>query len=264
MATATLRCYAELNDYLAPARRQRDITVDFVAPAPLRHLAESLGIPHTEIELALLNGDSVDLETPVADGDRIALYPVFEAFDVQPALRLRARPLRAPRFLADAHLGKLAGYLRLLGFDTVHENDIGDPALVELAAREQRILLSRDRSLLMRRQVTHGCHLRSGDPLEQLRHLLARLQLCALIRPFSRCTVCNSPVEPVPKQALIDQLPESVAHLHDSFWRCSGCGRLYWRGSHWRTLRTLVDELCHGPGDGPDNRAPSPRESTVN
>lgn len=244
MATAVLRCYAELNDYLPPERRQQAIDIDFVPPAPLRHVVEQLGIPHTEIELALRDGQSLDLETPVADGDRIALYPVFEAFDVQPALRLRARPLRSPRFLADAHLGKLAGYLRLLGFDTRCENDIGDPALVALAAAEDRILLSRDRRLLMHKAITHGCHLRDDDPRQQLRHLVRRLQLCGLIRPFTRCTVCNTEVMPVAKAEVIDQLPDSVQRLHDAFWRCSGCGRVYWQGSHWQALRRLVDELC--------------------
>jgi len=244
MATATLRCYAELNDYLAPQQRQRDIAVTFVAPAPVRHLAETLGIPHTEIELVLRDGRSLDLETPVADGDRLALYPVFEAFDIQPELRLRERPLRAPRFLADAHLGKLAGYLRLLGFDTLHHNDIGDPALVALAAREGRILLSRDRRLLMRKDVSHGCHLRSGDPREQLRHLVTRLQLCGLIRPFSRCMVCNGEVEPVSRDEVLAELPDSVARLQEAFWRCRGCGRVYWQGSHWQALQQLVDAVC--------------------
>jgi uncharacterized protein with PIN domain len=254
MATATLRCYAELNHYLSPERRQQDVTVPFVPPTPVRHLAETLGIPHTEIELVLLNGETVDLEAPVNDGDRVALYPVFEAFDIQPELRLRARPLRKPRFLADAHLGKLAGYLRLLGFDTLCENDIGDPALVQLAAREQRILLSRDRCLLMHKAVTRGCHLRSSDPREQLRHLVARLQLCELIRPFTRCTVCNAPVQPVAKEAIIAALPDSVARLNDAFWRCSGCGRLYWRGSHWRALSALVASVC-GEVPHPETKA---------
>lgn len=244
MATATLRCYAELNDYLAPDRRQRDIALEFTPPTPLRHLAESLGVPHTEIELALRNGETIDLEAPVADGDRIALYPVFEAFDIRPELRLRARPLRAPRFLADAHLGKLAGYLRLLGFDTRHENDIGDPALVALAAREGRILLSRDRDLLMHKAVSRGCHLRSTEPRDQLAYLVERLQLCGLIRPFSRCTVCNAEVAPVAKAEILDRLPDSVARLNDEFWRCTGCGRVYWQGSHWRALKELVGKLC--------------------
>jgi uncharacterized protein with PIN domain len=248
MTTATLRCYAELNDYLPKEQRQQDITVEFVPPTPLRHIAEGLGIPHTEIELALRNGRSVDLDSPLADGDRIALYPVFEAFDIQPELRIRARPLRAPRFIADAHLGKLARYLRLLGFDTLQDNDIGDPALVEQASHEGRILLSRDRHLMMHRAVTHGCHLRSGDPREQLTHLLSRLQLCGLIQPFSRCTVCNAAVLPVDKQQVLDLLPESVARLHDDFWRCSGCGRVYWQGSHWLALQRLVDEVCSKQG----------------
>ena len=163
MAHATLRFYAELNDYLPAALRQRENTLDFRPPCPVRHLVEIMGVPHTEIEILLINGVSVDLEATVHDGDRISVYPVWEAMDVGPLLRLRDFPLRETRFFADVQLGRLARYLRLLGFDTLFVRDIDDVDLVRQAVAERRIVLTRDRDLLMRRAVTHGCHIRQDD-----------------------------------------------------------------------------------------------------
>ena len=138
MAYATLRFYAELNDFLPAQRRQRDWTLAFEPPAPARHLIETCGVPHTEVELILREGASIGLETPVGDGDRLAVYPMFESCDVRPLLRLRPRPLRRLRFLADAHLGALARRLRMLGFDTIWHNDLGDGPLARLAVLEHR------------------------------------------------------------------------------------------------------------------------------
>lgn len=248
MATATLRCYAELSDFLPAARRGRDIQVGFVAPAPVRHLIELCGVPHTEVELVLRNGESVGLEATVADGDRLAVYPVFESFDIRPLLRLRPRPLRRPRFLADAHLGALARRLRLLGFDTLWHNDLGDAELVRLAVAERRILLSRDRQLLMRQTVTHGCYIRPGPTRTQLAALLQRLQLCAEIAPFSRCTLCNAELEAIAVERVRTALPPDVAARHQEVWRCRGCGHLYWQGSHWRAMRKEIARLCSADG----------------
>lgn len=246
MAVVTLRFYEELNDLLPHALRKRDIALSFDPPTPVRHLVETLGVPHTEIELVLRNGESVDIEARVQDGDRLAIYPVFERFDVAPLVRLRRAPLREPRFAADAHLGRLARDLRLLGFDTFFANDVGDDELARCAATEHRIVLTRDRQLLMRREVTRGCYLRAARPEEQLAYLISRLQLCGLIRPFSRCTACNSAVEAVPLSVVASQLPASVRRLQDRFWRCAGCGRVYWQGSHWRAMAGRIARLCDG------------------
>jgi len=163
MARAALRFYAELNDFLPRRRRAREFELEFESPCPVRHLIELCGVPHTEVELILLDGRSVGFEESVPDRARISVYPMFEALDVGPLLRLRARPLRRPRFVADAHLGRLARYLRLLGFDTLYGNDPGDAELARLSASEHRILLTRDRALLMRGEVTHGCYVRGGQ-----------------------------------------------------------------------------------------------------
>ncbi len=246
MATAWFRFYAELNDFLPAAWRGRAFEVQFRPPLPVRHLIERCGVPHTEVEIVLINGVSVSLEQPVADADRVSVYPMFETLDVTPLLRLRDRVLREPRFLADAHLGRLAGYLRMLGFDTLYPVPGEDREVVDRALQEGRIILTRDRALLMHRRVTHGCYVRPTTPRLQLAYLLQRLDLCRLIRPFSRCIRCNGVLEPVAKAAVVAQLPPAVGATRQRFWRCRDCGRVYWRGSHYRRMRDFVQARCPG------------------
>jgi len=248
MAEATLRFYSELNDYLPRDSRQRDIAVRFEPPCPARHLIERLGIPHTEIELILIDGVSVGLETAVPDRARIAVYPMFEALDITPLVRLRPFPLREPRFFADAQLGRLARYLRLLGFDTRYENNIGDADLVRRAVAERRIVLSRDRDLLMRREVTHGCHVREDAPMRQLAQVIERCDLVGRAQPFTRCMECNAPLRRVDKVQILDRLEPGTRRFYDTFWRCSGCGRIYWQGTHYQRLKSLVDAALSRTG----------------
>jgi uncharacterized protein with PIN domain len=240
MAKAIIRFYEELNDFLPKAWRKGDRELEFSPAVPVRHLIETLGVPHTEVELILVNGISVDLEHRVGDGDRISVYPMFEALDVSPLLRLRERPLRRVRLVVDAHLGRLARYLRLLGFDTLFQNDPGDAELARLAAQEGRILLTRDKALLMRREVTHGCYVRDTSPRQQLGGVVRRLDLYRQIRPFTRCMDCNGRLRPVTKQRVEAQLPARTRQLFDEFWQCLGCGRVYWRGSHFERMQALV------------------------
>jgi uncharacterized protein with PIN domain len=244
MATVTLRFYEELNDFLPPERRKRDLVLSFQPPCPVRHLVELCGVPHTEVELVLRNGRSVDLDQRVADRDRLSVYPMFESLDVTPLVRLREAPLRNPRFLADAHLGRLARYLRLLGFDTQFQNDLGDAALASRAAAEGLILLTRDRGLLMRREVTHGCFIRTGRPLEQLEQVMRRCDLYPRVRPFSRCMECNGLVHPVDKAEVSDKLPPATRRHYRTFWLCARCGRVYWKGSHYARLEALVHRVA--------------------
>ena len=247
MGRVTLRFYAELNDLLPLALRKRPFACDFRPGQSVKHLIENQGVPHTEVELIIRRGESLNLDEPVADGDRLAVYPVFESFDARPLLRLRSRPLRRPRFVADAHLGALARRLRMLGFDTLWFNDIGDAALAHLAADQHRILLTRDRQLLMRQSITHGCYLRPGSTGAQLDYLIQRLDLCAEIAPFTRCTLCNAGLAAVDAADLGASIPPTVRRRHIHYWRCQGCGRLYWRGTHWQAMRRQIDSLCPGP-----------------
>jgi uncharacterized protein with PIN domain/sulfur carrier protein ThiS len=242
MAQATFRFYEELNDFLAPRHRWHDFDRSCARAATVRHEIEALGVPHTEVELVLVNGESVGFERIIRDGDRIAVYPKFETFDVSPLLRVREAPLRTPRFVADAHLGGLARLLRLTGFDTVYDNAIHDDDVERLCVEEERIVLTRDRELLERRTITHGCYVRSLRPEPQLREIFARLDLARLARPFSLCLSCNVPLHPVEKTRVEAQLPPSVHARHERFSCCDACGRVFREGTHRRRLRGIVDE----------------------
>jgi uncharacterized protein with PIN domain len=243
MARALFRFYEELNDFLPVAQHKRDIEQVFAPPVPVRHLIETLGVPHTEVEVILLNGLSVGLDHRLQDGDRVSVYPMFESLNVTPLLRIRPAPLRNPRFLADAHLGKLAHYLRMLGFDTLFFNDAGDSQLAALSTTANRVLLTRDRALLMHKQITHGCYIHSIDARDQLLQVIRRLDLVDSVRPFSRCMECNGMLQGAEKCQVKSKLPKGVASHYNAFWRCTGCGRIYWKGNHYRAMRDWISAL---------------------
>src|SRR5262249_10957802 len=162
-------------------------------------------------------------------GDHVAVCPVFASFDISPLLRLRPQPLHETKFILDVHLGELAKYLRLLGFDTLYRNDYQDPDIVAIALREQRIILTRDRGLLKVRAVTHGYWMRSTAPQQQVREVLQRFDLQRLIRPLHRCLLCNGLVQAVEKQAVLSHLLPKTARYYHEFYQCSACLQLYWK-----------------------------------
>jgi hypothetical protein len=235
MAETVFRFYEELNDFLAPPLRKRSFPYRGRAGASVKHAIEALGVPHPEVELILVDGVSVGFDHPLRGGERVAVYPKFEAFDVRALLRVRPQPLRETRFVADAHLGGLARYLRFLGYDTLFHNAYSDRELVAIARAEHRIVLTRDRELLKHREVTHGCYIRSTDTLDQLRELARRLDLAAGAGD-ARCLLCNTPLSPVAKADVAPRLLPYTRAAHECFWRCAACDRIYWRGSHWRRM----------------------------
>ncbi|NMG15156.1 Mut7-C RNAse domain-containing protein [Aromatoleum bremense] len=243
MVTATFRFYEELNDFLAPARRRREFDAPCARAATVKHMVEALGVPHTEVELVLINGESVDFGRLLRDGDRVAVYPKFESLDITPLLRVRRHPLRVMRFVADAHLGGLAHLLRMTGFDTLYDNHFDDGEIEIIAARDARIVLTRDRELLKRRTLTHGCYVRALKPAQQVREIFDRLDLAASAKPFTLCLDCNAPLRPIDKAQVEDRLPPGVRASHTRFSTCDVCRRVFWEGSHWRRMRALVDEL---------------------
>jgi len=243
MITVTFRFYAELNDFLAPDQRQRMVDRVCAVDASVKHSIEALGVPHTEVELILVNGESVGFDCLLQDGDRVAVYPVFEAFDVKPVLRVRETPLRRPCFIADAHLGGLAHKLRMAGFDTLYDNGYPDEDIEAIAAREHRIVLTRDRELLKRRSISHGCYVRALRPEAQLRELFLRLDLAGSVQPFSLCMECNAPLREIAKEEVAGRVPAGVLAQQERFFTCDVCRRVFWEGSHWKRMRALLDTL---------------------
>jgi len=244
---ARFRFYAELNDFLSPERRAGAFDCEFQGNQTVKHLIESLGVPHTEVDLVLVNGHSVDFAEVVHDGDYVSVYPVFEGFDIAPVSQVRPRPLRQTKFVLDAHLGRLAAYLRMLGFDTLYRNDYRDDELARVSAEEHRILLTRDRGLLMRSAVTHGYCIREAVARRQLAEVVRRFDLVRSVAPFTRCLVCNQPLRAVAKPDVAERMPPGSRTHADKVRECSGCGRLFWSGSHYRRMSALVAQIASEP-----------------
>jgi uncharacterized protein len=239
---AQVRFYAELRDFLAQARRTGEIVHAFREPGSVKDVIEAYGVPHTEVEVILANGTSVDFGYRVRDGDRVSVYPMFESFDISEILRVRPQPLREVRFVLDVHLGTLARRLRLLGFDCHYRRDAADDELVAVATGERRILLTRDLGLLKRKAITHGTFVRNTDPREQVKEMVRRFQLSGAIEPFTRCVACNGLLEDVAKSDVEHQLPPMTRQLYHRFRRCADCGKAYWRGAHHGRLAAMVAE----------------------
>lgn len=238
-----VRVYAELNDFLAPADRGTTLQRPFQGHQTVKDIVEAAGIPHTEIDLILVNGEPVNLSHRPAVGDRLAVYPVFERLDIGPIARLRHKPLRDPRFVVDVHLGRLARLLRLVGFDARWDHGLDDETLASIGQNEHRILLTRDRGLLKRRNVTHGVFVRSQRPMEQVVEVLRRLDLADRLAPFSRCLRCGDELEDVAKADVLKFLQPLTRQHYDEFRRCVACHQIYWRGSHHDRLVDMVQRI---------------------
>lgn len=240
MSKVEFRFYAELNDLLPNSKRSCDLEIEFKGRQSVKHLIESQGIPHTEVDLILANKESVDFKYIPKDGERISVYPVFETFDISGLIRLRPKPLRDPKFVLDGHLGRLAAYLRMVGFDALYRNDFRDEELAKISVEEKRIILTRDRGLLKRDKVTHGFLIKTRDPRRQLLSVVARFDLTNLFKPFNRCITCNGLLAKVEKKDIIDQLEPKTKKYFDDFKRCMNCSKIYWPGSHHRQMQDLI------------------------
>jgi hypothetical protein len=237
---AEFRFYEELNDFLRPERHKRAFTYAFAGTPSVKDTIEAIGVPHTEIDVILVDGRSVGFEHRLRGSERIAVYPTFESVDVSPLTRLRPKPLRVTRFVVDVHLGTLARYLRLTGFDTGWRNDLDDRAIIDIASREHRIILTRDRGILRHGGVTHGYWLRATDPLAQLEELVRSLDLATQLRPYTRCLECNGVLASISAALAAAVVPRRIASTQHEFTRCSDCGRVYWSGSHQPRLDAVV------------------------
>ncbi len=237
------RFYEELNDFLPPERRRRGFVHVFDGTPAVKDRIEALGVPHTEVDLVLVDGVCVGFGHRLRGGERVAVYPMFERFELAGVTRLRPQPLREPRFVLDVHLGRLAAYLRLLGFDCLYRNDYRDDELLAISRVGRRIVLTRDTGLLKRAALTHGAFLHETDPRRQLREVLDRFQLQARIVPFSRCARCNGRIEPLPGAMTPSPMTNAIDRHPRELSRCRRCGQVYWQGSHQTRLRRRLAEV---------------------
>jgi len=215
----------------------------FQVGGAVKDMIEALGVPHPEIDLILVNGASADFSWPVLDGDRISVYPRFHSIDIQSLMQVRLSALPEARFVTDTHLGRLASYLRMLGFDTLYRNVCCDAELAELSRSQGRALLTKDVGLLRRSAVTHGYVVREIHPRRQLGEVVRHFGLSGALAPFQRCLCCNCLLQPAAKEDVEGRLPPRTRELFNEFHLCPACGRIYWKGSHYERMQRFVDSV---------------------
>ena len=231
MSSARFQFSPDLERFLSRDHRGRPFAYACARAASLKNAIEALGVPHTEVGAVLVNGEPATLQRTVREGDVVEVLAV-PSTDVGMAL-----------FVADAHLGALARFLRMLGFDTAHAPAISDDEIRRLARDEHRIVLTRDRDLLKCRDVLRGRYVRALKPEAQLQEVAERYRLAERAQPFTRCLHCNLPLAAIEKAAIAHRLPPQVAALHQSFTHCAGCDRVYWPGSHYARMRAALAEI---------------------
>lgn len=240
---ARFRFYEELNDHLPKHWRKKTFVYEFKGMPAIKNTIQAIGIPHGEVDLILVNGESVSFEYQMQGGEEISVYPQFELIDISSVVKLRPKPLRETRFVVDVNLGKLAQKLRLLGFDTLFRNNFEDDEIIEISLNEKRIILTRDKGILKQNVVTHGYFTRNDDPKKQLTEVIERFQLQNSFRPFSRCSNCNGKLVTVSKSDLQAKVSNDTLNYYDEFWECTGCGKIYWEGSHFGRILNWLNEL---------------------
>ncbi|MDZ7379977.1 MAG: Mut7-C ubiquitin/RNAse domain-containing protein [candidate division KSB1 bacterium] len=241
MNQVQFRFYGKLNDLLPEDRRGKAVLVAFNNGQTVKHLIESLGVPHTEVQGLRANGAAIDFTYQVRHGDQIEIYPaVWNDSD---------RPVEGEwRFVLDNHLGRLAVYLRMLGFDALYRNDYQDEELARLCDQEGRILLTRDKRLLMRNAVKRGYWIRSKVPRHQLEEVVQHFGLTAAVRPFQRCLRCNSALIAVSKEEVLDRLQPLTKLYYDEFHLCPACNQIYWKGSHYERMQQMIQQVLRPQG----------------
>lgn len=241
--TVRLRFYAELNNFLPADLRQKAFDYSFPGPITVKEVIESMKVPLSEVDLILLNGEAADFTIMVNDFDYISVYPVFEQFDIAGISKLRKTPLRVSKFILDSHLGKLAKYLRMAGFDTLYENNYSDDAIRQIAAKESRIILTRDRDLLASREVTHGYYVRNIHPREQMAEIAAKFDLYSQMVPFTRCLICNTELKKIDQKNVPEIVVAETRQIFSEFYQCTTCQKTYWKGSHYHRMLEFLQSL---------------------
>ena len=234
MSTAYFLFHGRLNYFLQRDQIEKPIHIEFRGLQSIKHLAESLGVPHPEIGRIQVGGRDEVMNAITQDGDQVEIYPVENGTCI------------GPRFLLDCHLGRLTAHLRMLGFDCLYRNDYDDPELAEIAQHDVRILLTRDRRLLMRKAVRHGYCPRSLDPLKQLEEVVQRFELKDKVQPFHRCLRCNHPLEAVDKAVILERLEPLTRKYFEEFHICPNCQQIYWKGSHFEKMQKVLLQISRG------------------
>jgi uncharacterized protein with PIN domain len=229
---ATFRFYEELNDFLPLDKKKVAFLHSFEGTPSIKDIIEAIGVPHVEVNLIQVNGQPVDFTYRLKNNDVVSVYPV-----------LRKKKWKEIKFILDVHLGKLAKYLRMCGFDTAYQNDYDDKKIIEISLEENRIILTRDIGLLKVKSVSHGYFIRDQNPKAQLTEVLKHFDLYQAINPFNRCIKCNGKLERIEKEKIIQQLEPLTQKYFNEFFRCTHCQSIFWEGSHFDRMSSFINTI---------------------
>ncbi|MGK0289634.1 MAG: hypothetical protein ACI86H_001080 [bacterium] len=236
--------YGDLNDFLLQENKNKTIEYRFQESPAIKDTIEALGVPHPEVELILVNGKSVDFSYQLQENDQIQVYPPYHQLNVAEDEKLPVFPQGKPKFILDVHLGSLARYLRMAGFDTWYEaTDRGDQYLADTSGETGSIVLSRDIGLLKRASVCYGHWMRNSDPKKQFQEVVEYYQLASFFEPFCRCTECNDFIHPVDKEDVREKVPDYIYEYQQSFQQCQGCQKIYWKGTHYDRMQKFLTQF---------------------
>jgi uncharacterized protein len=241
--TARFRFHFSLIDFLAPAQRNSWVMREFEGAPAIKDVIEAIGVPHTEIDVLLVNCKPVTTAYQLKAGDEVEIYPASVHTMWPTAITLLPVLPENPAFIVDVHLGKLARLLRMLGFDTLYNESYSEKEMVTIATTENRILLSRGVGIFKHKNIRHGYWLRSQLPEEQLHEVVSYYKLPTRITPFTRCMGCNGLVEPVAKDIVVDLLPPKTKLYYHEFYQCGNCRHVYWKGSHYKRMLESVNSF---------------------
>ncbi|MFN2127365.1 MAG: Mut7-C RNAse domain-containing protein [Anaerolineales bacterium] len=243
MPQAIFHFHNELNEFLSNDNKWNNIHVAFNGHETVKHLLETLVVPHTEDDIILVHGVSVYFAERLQDGDRVDVFPGSAQLENTSIIHLQPETIGESRFVADGHLGKLVSYLRLLGFDVLYRNNCDDEMLAEISSNQDRILLTRDRGLLKRSQVRFGYCVMAKAPQDQVVEVLRRFDISDKAQLFSRCARCNGSLNPVEKMEIFDRLEPKTKQYYDEFHICERCNQIYWKGSHFDHMESQLQRF---------------------
>lgn len=240
----TMRFYAELNDFLPEDKKFEAFEVNLKMPAVVSEVITSMGVPLSEVDLILLNGKPAPRNQKLSVNDYVSVYPTFESFDIGDLRTTQTEALRKTTFVADAHLGKLTKYLRMLGFDTLYRNDFGDDEIINLSLSEKRIILTRDKNLLNSSLVTHAYYIRATDKHQQLVEVVDKFDLRSQFKPFTRCMTCNACLMLKTPEEVLKMVDNNILQSYREFYLCPTCNKVFWEGSHFKRMERMVLKIA--------------------
>jgi len=229
---------------LADKWKYKSFVLKLRTPVFVSEAIATLGIPLSEIDLILVNGNPAERWHKLENGDYISVYPTFETFDISSLKTTYKEALRKTRFIADAHLGKLTKYLRMLGFDTLYRNDFGDEEIINISLKENRIILTRDKMLLNSKRITHGYYIRAIHKHNQLIEIVNKFDLKSQFKPFTRCMTCNALLVPKTRDQVTDLVDKDTLTCFNEFYYCATCNKVYWKGSHFKRMKSLISDIA--------------------